>query len=165
MAAAVGLALALNVAVHLHLLRPVLSVPVKADTLKQFHGWEELGRTINEQIDANPSERGYFLVAERITTLAEAVYYTRRGLHGVVFTIPEQFLFLPDAHELEGKDAIILVNGFDDERLARFEPYFEELEVIGENSYVYRGEPLKRLRMRIVLGKRFRGNWRPGIPS
>jgi hypothetical protein len=162
---ALGFALVLNVAVHVHLLRPIFPVPVKADTLRQFHGWEELGRTIDDHIDANPSERGYFLVAERITTVAEAVYYTRRGLYGVVFTIPQQFLFLPDFHELDGRNAIILVNSFDDERLARFEPYFEELEVLGENSYLYRGESLKRLRMRIVLGKRFRGNWQPRIPS
>ena len=78
---------------------------------------------------------------------------------------PEQFLFLPRFDEMTGKDAIILLNGFEDERLAPFEPYFEELEVLGENSYLYRGESLKRLRMRIVLGKGFRGNWRPEIPS
>ena len=165
MAAALGLALVLNLAVHVHLVRPILPVPVKADTLKQFYGWEELGGTINDYIDAHPSDRGYFLVAERITTVAEAVYYTRRGMYGVVFTIPEQFLFLPDFDEMEGKDAIILLNGFEDERLAPFEPHFEELEVLGENSHLYRGESLKRLRMRIVLGRGFRGDWRPEIPS
>jgi 4-amino-4-deoxy-L-arabinose transferase-like glycosyltransferase len=165
MGGGLALALILNLAVHIHLLRPILPVPVKADTLKQFYGWEELGETINHYIDAHPSDRGYFLVAERITTVAEAVYYTRRGLYGIVFTIPEQFLFLPEFHEMNGKDAIILLNGFDDERLERFEPYFEELELLGENSHLYRGEPLERLRMRIVRGRGFRGNWRPEVPS
>jgi hypothetical protein len=165
MGAAVVLGLALNLAIHVHLLRPVLPVPVKADTLKQFYGWEELGKTINRHIDAHPSERGYFLVAERITTVAEAVYTTRRGLYGVVFTAPEQFLFLPDFESMTGRNAIILLRGLEASRLAQVEPYFEELEVLGENEFRYRGDPLERLRLWIVLGRGFRGNWHPGIPG
>jgi 4-amino-4-deoxy-L-arabinose transferase-like glycosyltransferase len=45
--------------------------------------------------------------------------------------------------------------------LERWKPHFEEVVVLGKNRCFYRGEPLKRMSFYILLGKDFRGNWRP----
>jgi hypothetical protein len=147
--------------VHLHLVSPVLPLKPKQDATKQFHGWVELGETINAFIDTHPSERGYFLVADRnITTAAEAVFYTGRGMVGLDFFTPEQFTFL-DVDRLAGMDAVILLNNLSDDQVERVAVYFEAVEEIGENRHVFNGHELPRMKMRMLRGKSFRGNWRP----
>ena len=56
---------------------------------------------------------------------------------------------------------IILLNILGDYQVKRAAVYFAEVEDLGEFSYVYNGNPLPRMRLRIVLGRRFLGNWRP----
>jgi hypothetical protein len=161
---AVGLALALNLLIHIHVVRPIIPLSPKLDTTKQLYGWRELGENINSYIEKYPWKDGYFLVADRgITTVAEAVFYTGNRLMGLDFFRPEEYTFLRNIDQLKGKNAIILLNDFTDYQLNRYRPYFKEVMAIGENTFSFRGESLKLLSLRVVLGKEFLGNWRPVI--
>ncbi|MFC1652825.1 hypothetical protein ACFL3F_03800 [Planctomycetota bacterium] len=51
---AAGAALLLNLAVTVHLVKPFLPLPPQKDNTKQFHGWRELGHTINTAIADHP---------------------------------------------------------------------------------------------------------------
>lgn len=162
MASAIGLALLMHAAVYLHVVTPVYPLGPKQDVTKQFRGWVELGETINAYIDAHPSDAGYFLVADRnITSAAEAVFYTGRGMVGIDFFTPEQFTFI-DVEKLRGKDAIILLNQHSDEQVARVAIHFEAVEEIGENRHVFNGHELPRMHLRMLRGRSFLGNWHPG---
>jgi hypothetical protein len=161
MASAVALALSMQMAIYLHLVTPVFPLSPKQDATKQFRGWPELGERINSYIDAHPAQNGYFLVADRnITTAAEAVFYTGRGLVGIDFFTPEQFTFV-DVEALRGKDAIVLLNHRGDEQVARVAAYFESVEDIGENRHVFNGHDLPRMQLRLLRGRGFLGNWQP----
>jgi len=159
---AVGLSLALNLLISLHLVRPYIPLPPKLDTTSRLHGWRELGENIVSFMEQYPSERGYFLVADRgITLVAEAVFYTGNKFVGLDFFRPEEYTFLRDLNDLKGKNAIILLYYHNDSDVKRYEPYFKEVRVIGKNSCRYRGEKVRRLDLLIALGKEFRGDWQP----
>ena len=111
MALAIGLALVIFLVVHLHLVQPFVPIKAQNDPTRQFHGWRELGQTLQDYIEQRPAENGYFIVADRnLTTAAPAVYYTDKTLIGIDFLTPKQHTFLPDMDRLKGKDAIILLN-------------------------------------------------------
>lgn len=158
---AVGLALILNLAVHIHLVRPVFPLPGGMDPTWQFYGWRELGENIEAHVEAHPWAGGTFLVSEGPPTVAEAVFYTGNRYMGLDFTRPGRYTFLRDVDQLKGKNAIILSLDLHASTLERWKPHFEEVVVLGKNRYYYRGELNKRLSFYILLGKEFRGNWRP----
>jgi 4-amino-4-deoxy-L-arabinose transferase-like glycosyltransferase len=161
-AAAIGLALVIFLVVHSHLVHPWVPVKAQDDPTRQFHGWRELGQTLREVMQQHPAEKGYFIVADRnLTTVAPAVYYTDKTLLGVDFLTPEQHTFLPEIDRLKGKDAIILLNNHSEWQLARHARYFEEVEEIGMYGYLFRGQPHPRFDLRMILGKRYLGNWHP----
>ena len=82
------------------------------------------------------------------------------GLVGLDFFTPEQFTFL-DVDRLRGMDAVILLNSLSDDQVKRVAVYFEAVEEIGENRYVFNGHELPRMKLRILRGRGFLGNWRP----
>jgi hypothetical protein len=163
MKASVGLALIMNLAVHVHLARPIFPLPRGMDPFWQFYGWRELGESIEAHVKAHPCEEGTFLVGEGPPTVAEAVFYTGNRYVGLDFTRPGRYAFLRCVDQLKGKNAIILSQDSSASTLERLNPYFEEVVFLGRHRYYYRGEMNKRLSFYILLGKEFRGNWRPSI--
>jgi 4-amino-4-deoxy-L-arabinose transferase-like glycosyltransferase len=158
---AVGLALAANVALHAHLFRPYLPISPKVDTTQQFYGWRELGREINRRITENPHPAGWFLVADRYSTTAGALFYTGKPYVAVDFSDPKRYTFLRNLKELKGKNAMILLHHADEEHLRYYRPYFRELAVIGKHQAVFRGEVIDEYSVYLVLGKDYQGNWQP----
>jgi 4-amino-4-deoxy-L-arabinose transferase-like glycosyltransferase len=154
---AIALGLLLNLVLHIHLIHPIIPIAPDHDTTKQFHGWQELGQHLNALIDAHPSGKGYFLIANRGTTLAEAVFYTGNRFVGLHLFDRQKYTFLRNMDHLKGKDAMILVHHFSDDQLRRYARYFEALSVIGKDRYRYRGELIKKLSTTILLGQHFRG--------
>jgi undecaprenyl-diphosphatase len=161
----VGLALVLNLLIYVHLFIPTIPISPRYDPTKQFHGWRELGTKINSYIQQYPWQEGYFLVAERITIVAEAVFYTGNKYIGLDFFTPEEYTFLRNVDQLKGKNAIILIHDLEDARIKRYEPYFEEVVVLGKNTSKFRGETINKPSLHILLGKQHRGNWRPAIKN
>jgi hypothetical protein len=160
---AIGLALILNLVIHLHLVRPYLPVPGTMDPTWQFRGWRELGEAIEGYIEAHPWEAGYFLAGEGPPTVAEAVFYTGNRYVGLDFTCPSRYTFLPGVEQLKGKNAIILSLDLSPSTLERAKNHFEEVKVLGRHRSYFRGVPFDRMSFYILLGENFRGNWRPRI--
>ena len=160
---AVGLALILNLAAHVHLVRPVLPLPKGMDPTWQFHGWRELGENIEAHAEEHPRREGYFLVGQGPPTVAEAVFYTGNRYMGLDLTRPDRYSFVRGVDQLKGKNAIILSLDLHAPTLGRLEPHFEEVMVLGKNRYYHCGEMSRRLSFYILLGKEFRGNWRPSM--
>jgi 4-amino-4-deoxy-L-arabinose transferase-like glycosyltransferase len=160
------LALLINLATYIHLLVPFVPIPPHQDQLKQFRGWREMGQTIESYMAQYPSLAGYFLVANRgVTTVAEAVFYTDNRFIGIDFFRPQEFTFLQrQIADLQGKDAIILINNFTEASIARYQPFFKEVQLIGKNEFQYRGHSVFRLNLHILHGKTFLGNWEPHMP-
>ena len=129
------------------------------DPTWQFHGWRDLGVSIEEQIEAHPSEAGYFLVCEGPPTAAEAVFYTGNRYVGLDLTRPNRYTFLRGLGELTGKNAIILSLDLSPWTLERANAHFEEVTVLGKHRAYFRGEPFNRMSFYILLGREFRGNW------
>ena len=161
MQVAVTLAFVLNLLLHIHLLWPVVLIPPEMDMTKQFHGWRGLGKKIDSYIKDHPSAEGYFLLADRGTTVDEAVFYTGGKWTGVDFSRPERYLFLGDLRPLKGKSAIILVQNYSPGKLQEYRPYFTEIREIEDYSATYRGKKIKRLNLKMLLGKTYLGNWKP----
>jgi len=158
---AVGMAVVMNLLLHIHLLTPIIPLSPKLDITKQFHGWRELGKKINSYIKEYPHQEGYFLLANRGTTVAEAVFYTGNRYIGLDFSHPERYIFLRDIDQLRGKNAIILLHGFRESTLKKYQPYFNELIMLGNYTFSYRGEKIQYLSVHILLGKGYRSNWLP----
>lgn len=150
---AVSLAAAINLLLYLHLLTPIIPLPPDADPVKQFQGWRELGRKIHFYIEKHPHQKGYFLVSDRGTTVAQAVFYSGNRYMGINLLHPEKYSFLPDREKLRGKNAIILLHRFNVFNLGRYRPYFNEVIPIGGHAYVYKGEKIWDLSVLIFLGK------------
>ena len=160
MRAAVGLALVVNVALHIHLFMPCLPVPPKIDTTQQFHGWRELGQQINRHVARNPHPAGYFLVADRHSKAAGALFYTGKPYVAINFSEPRRYLFLRDLDKLKGKNAIILLRHASEQNLEHYRSFFREVAVIGEHKAMFRGEVIDEYSTYLVLGRDYRGNWR-----
>jgi 4-amino-4-deoxy-L-arabinose transferase-like glycosyltransferase len=158
---AVGFALLANVAIQAHLFRPYLPVPPKIDTTQQFYGWRELGQAINRHVGANPHQAGYFLVADRYSTAAGALFYTGKPYVAIDFSNPERYIFLRNPETLKGKNAIILLHHADERSLQYYRSYFREVKVIGKQPAVFRGEVIDEYSVYLLLGKDYRGNWQP----
>ncbi len=156
MRASVGLGLVMNLVVHLHLAWPFLPIEPNKDPTRQFHGWKAMGERVEELIAQHPSENGYFIVANMPTTVAEMVYYTGDTYTGIHLFELEKYTFLGDLDQLTGKDALILIH-LSPDRLRSYEPYFEEVSVIGSCDYIYRDTVINKLSATIALGKGFRG--------
>jgi 4-amino-4-deoxy-L-arabinose transferase-like glycosyltransferase len=155
---AVGLALIANVAIHIHLFRPYLPISPKIDTTQQFHGWRELGRQINQHISENPHPAGYFLLADRHSMAASALFYTGKPYMALKFSEPERYLFLRNIDTPKGKNAVILVRYVNEQVLEYYRSYFQEVAVIGEHRALFRDEVIDEYSVHIVLGKDYRGN-------
>jgi len=158
---AVGLALLANVVLHAHLISPFLPVSPKIDTTQQFHGWRELGQAVNRQIRKNPHPSGYFLLADRGTTAAGALFYAGKPYIGIDFSRPERYIALRNLEGLQGKNAIILLHHVTEQDLQFYRPYFRELRVLGKQTARFRGEQIEEYSVYLVLGTEYRGNWQP----
>ncbi len=158
---AVGLALLANVVLHVHLIRPFLPLSPKIDTTQQFHGWRELGQTVNLYIRENPHPSGYFLLADRGTTVAGALFYTGKPYIGIDFSRPERYMFLQNLERLQGKNALILLHHVNDQDLLFYKPYFRELQVLGKHTARFREEEIEEYSVYLVLGHAYRGGWKP----
>lgn len=158
---AAGLALMANVLIHAHLISPFLPVSPQIDTTQQFHGWRALGNAVNQRIQENPHPPGYFLLADRGTTVAGALFYTGQPYIGIDFSRPERYMFLQRLKELEGKNAIILLHHVNESDLQFYRPYFRELQVLGKQTARFRGEAIEEYSVYLVLGKEYQGNWSP----
>jgi 4-amino-4-deoxy-L-arabinose transferase-like glycosyltransferase len=155
---AVGLALIVNAALHVHLFRPYLPVSPHIDTTQQFHGWRELGRQINAHIVEHPHPAGYFLLADRFSKAAEARYYSGKPYDALVLTEPQRYHFLGDADARRGKNALILIRYISEQNLGYYRSFFGEVAVIGEHKAVFRGEVIDEYSGYILLGKDYRGD-------
>jgi hypothetical protein len=142
------------------LLIPWLPIPPKHDRLQEFVGWPALGQQIKTIMDRHPHPAGWFLLGDRGTTLAEALYYTQRytkqPLLGFDPQRPERYLFLQNIHEhFRGKNAIIVIR----EPLAvakRFGHFFQRLTPIKPAyQHQYRGQTINRFDINLYLGENF----------
>jgi len=157
MGAAIGLGLALNLVLHIHLVRPIIPIAPKHDTTRQFHGWRSLGRELNTMIADHPSPRGYFLIANRCTSVAELVYYTGNRYTGIHLFDLEEYTFLKGLDDLRGKDAMIVLYRFSEGQMKKYAPFFETLTVVGSHDGRFRNAVIDDLNATILLGTRFKG--------
>lgn len=156
----IGLAALASIVIHIHMNDAFLPLPPDNDPMKQFHSWRSLGRIIEKSISKNPHPGGYFLVSDKGTTLAEAVFYSGNQFTGLDFFIPKRYLFLknPD-RELKGKNAIIISHNQSDLALKQFSKYFHKTNKIGEYNHIYRGKKIPDLSADVLLGEAYLGNW------
>lgn len=161
--AALGLALITSLLVQVHLLYPFLPIAPKIDPTHQFHGWAGLGKEIDRIIVADPHPEGHFLLADRGTTLAEALFYTPGNYIGFDPNIPGRYLFLPDKATLINKNAVILLHNSSEASLARFRGYFDELDKIGSYTPTFRGEKMEHLAVSLYQGRGYRGGGNQGL--
>ncbi len=159
MGAAVGLSVAASLLLHVHLFRPFLPIPPGQDISQQFHGWEELGRTVDAIVARHPHAPGYFVVSDRGTMAAEAVFYSRKARLGVDFLLPDRYTFLRDRERasLEGKNAVILLRHVNDANRQFYGSLFSHLEVVGRHEARFRGEVMPEYSAWILLGKGYLG--------
>jgi 4-amino-4-deoxy-L-arabinose transferase-like glycosyltransferase len=157
----VVLAMILNIIVHVHLITPFIPIAPNLDPTQQFHGWRALGVEINKYIDNNPGKDGYFLLGDKGTTIAEAVFYTQNRFIGIDFAHPERYIFLKDIDYLRGKDAIIIMHNRNEKALNQYNKYFDSLERIALHDCIFRNEKIDSLSVQIAMGKNYRGNWVP----
>ena len=157
----VVLALILSIVAHAHLIRPFIPIAPTLDPTQQFHGWKALGGRINQYVDENPGPERYFLLSDRGTTAAEAVFYTGNRFIGLDFNSPERYLFLHNIDFLRGKEAILLLHNRSAEALSQYHSYFETIQPIGKYDSIFRSTPIDSLSLQLAIGKGFRGNWSP----
>jgi 4-amino-4-deoxy-L-arabinose transferase-like glycosyltransferase len=157
--AAAGLCLLLNLVFHGHLLKPMIPIPPKEDITQQFRDWRGLGKKIEEVIQANPHPDGYFIVGDKGTTVAEAVFYSGARYVGVDFDRPERYTFLGSLKRLQGKNAVIVAHASPEAARQKYAPYFKNVEFFGRRPFVYRGVEIQSLSVNLLVGKEYRGNW------
>jgi len=158
-AAGLVVGLLLGLVVQMHLMRPFLPFPATADQTRQFHGWRQLGEQVSLIVDQRPSDRGYFLVSDKGTTAAEAVFYSGARLTGVDLFQPERYVFLGDLSSLTGKDAVLVLHDASEAGLRRYEGYFDSIERAGAHDCLFRGVRIEGLSVHLFIGRGFRGSW------
>jgi len=156
------LALLINIIVHTHFLAPFLPISPKIDPLQQFHGWRTLGATINKYIEDNPHKDGYFILSNRGTTVAEAVFYTHNRFIGIDFDQPQRYLFLNGNEYHQGMHAIIVMNNRDTDAITYYAKYFQSLKRISLFDNIFRNEKIDYLSGQLILGENYRGNFVAG---
>jgi hypothetical protein len=153
------LSLLLNLLVRTHLAYPWLPLPPADDRLREFAGWPALGRQIQAAINAHPNPVGWFLMGDKGTTLAEALFYTGNRYLGFDPARPQRYLFLHDPNNrLQGRSAIIIARE-GQANLERFGRYFRKLSPLGPYRHKYRGQAIPRHSAYLYLGEGFLGNW------
>jgi hypothetical protein len=157
MKAAIALGVLMNLVLHIHLINPIIPIAPADDNTRQFHGWRDLGRHLNAIVDNHPSDSGYFLIANRMTTVAEIVFYTGNRFTGLDLFGLEKYTFLPSLDELRGKDALIVVHHFSPHQLKNYAPFFDTLCVMGAKDFRFRGTVIDELSATILLGTHFKG--------
>jgi undecaprenyl-diphosphatase len=157
--AALGLGVAMNAVMHIHVIKPIIPLTPNRDLTRQIHGWRNLGEQIDSLVEKHRHGDGYFLVAERGTALAEAVFYSKKIDIGINFTRPERYIFLGDTSYLKGKNALILVPTMKQWILEKYERHFQRLTLAGTHESRYRGDIIKEYSFYIVLGEGYRGGW------
>ena len=157
----IGFALIVNILLHVHLIYPFIPIPPNMDQTNQFHCWRQMGEKINAYIEENPRKEGYFLLADKGTTLAEAVFYSGNRFIGLDFSHPERYIFLKELEKLRGKDAIILLHNQGDNAINPYRPYFEAFATGGVHTCIFLNEKIDPLSLQIMAGKSYRGNWSP----
>jgi hypothetical protein len=155
------LALLINIIVHIHFLTPFLPISPRLDPLQQFHGWRALGLRINKYIEENPFKDGYFILGDKGTIVAEAVFYTQNRFIGIDFDQPQRYIFLDDLEYLRMKNAIIVMHNRDENAFNIYDNYFQSFEKIGTQDCIFRNEKIDWLSVQLILGKNYRGNWVP----
>lgn len=158
-AVGIGFALCATLIIQAHLIRPFLPIPPAIDPVQQFHGWRDLGDQVSIIADRYPSDRGYFIVSDKGTTAAEAVFYSGARFTGLDLFQPERYVFLGDLAALKGKDAILVLHGASDSSLDRYSGYFQGIERAGTHDCVFRGEKIDWLSVHIAIGRGFGGSW------
>lgn len=159
--AAVVLALSANILLHLHLVHPYLPVRPEKDITRRFHDWPGLGRAVETFIREHPEEKGYFLVSDTGTTVAEAVFYAGGKYTGLDLFRPERYLFIKNTERLRGMNAVILSHQSAEYALGLYSTHFASVEAVGRRSYVYRGKEIVSLSVNMLVGRDYRGDF-PG---
>jgi len=159
--AGIILAFVINLTVQIHLHYPIVPIPAKNDIIKRFHSWRDLGEKINDNILKHPQPNGYFLVSDKGTTLAEALFYTGNQYIGIDFSMPERYLFLNKLDALQGKNAILIFHKNSPEALKKYRKYFRNIRSIDSHKHIYRNEEIKRLSTSLFLGSSYLGGWNP----
>ena len=154
---AVGLGLVVNLALHVHLVSPFIPIAPDNDNTRQFHGWRGLGTKLNAIIEENPSPRGYFLIANRLTSVAETVFYTGNRSVGIHLFDMGEYTFLKDLERLKGKDAVIVLHYFAPGLYEKCAPFFESLSVVGNYDNRFRDTTIEELSATILIGTHFKG--------
>ncbi|MGD0276966.1 MAG: glycosyltransferase family 39 protein, partial [Syntrophales bacterium] len=142
MQSGIVLAAVLTLMVHIHLVNPFIPLPVSLDTTRQFHGWPALGNKIGTVIYEHPSRKGYFLLSDKGTTVAEAVFYTGNQYIGFDYTSPKRYTFLQNTGSLKGQDAIIILHKTDKATMDLLSSQFHGILPMGQHAPLYRGEKI-----------------------
>jgi len=151
-------ALLINIIIHIHFLAPFLPISPKVDPLQQFNGWRALGANINKYIEENPHKAGYFILGNRGTTVAEAVFYTQNRFIGIDFDQPQRYLFLNDIEYHHGMNAIIVMHNRNIDASTCYAKYFQSFKKIGLFDNIFRNEKIDYLSGQLILGENYRGN-------
>ena len=159
--AGLALGLAATLVIQAHLMKPFLPIPAGKDQTRQFHGWRELGEQVSRIIDERPAAHGYILVSDKGTTLAEAVFYSGARLTGLDLFQPERYVFLGNLSALRGKDAVLVLHGSNETGLKRYEGYFDSIELAGAHDFLFRGEKIDGLSVKLFVARGFVGSWTP----
>lgn len=154
---AIGLGLVLNLLLHIHLVSPFIPIAPDNDNTRQFHGWRALGTKLNTIIEEYPSPSGYFLIANRLTSVAETVFYTGNRYIGIHLFDMEEYTFLKDLDKLKGKDAVIVLHRFSPRLYKKYASFFESLSVVGKYDNRFHGAVIEELSAVILIGTHFKG--------
>jgi len=161
MAVVLGVSLVLGLTVRLHLGYQILPIPPQRDRLREFFGWDALGARVKAEMAAHPSPRGWFLLGDKGTMVAEAIYYSGGRLEGMDPRRPNRYLFLGDPNaRFLGRDAIVVARPGGDVQ-ALYGHGFQGLRDLGPYVHRYRGVPVPKYSARLWLGRRFLGFDRP----
>ncbi len=157
MKAAVGLGLVINMILHIHLVSPFLPISPENDTTRQFHGWQKMGTELNAMIAEHPSPRGYFLIANRLTSVAETVFYTGNRYTGIHLFDMEEYTFLKDLDKLKGKDAVVVLHHYSPGLFRKIAPFFKTLSLVGHYDNRFRGTVIEESSVTVLIGTHFEG--------
>lgn len=150
--------LVFNLSVRIHLLYPWLPVSPLIDRRQDFANWSQLGQQIRQAMDSYPHNADWFIMADRGTILAEALYHSDRDLLGVDPFKPERYAFLGDFNEqLRGRNAIVIAKTYSitTPQLPRF---FKNWTFLTTYKHEYRDRIISRHGYELYLGEDFLGN-------
>jgi hypothetical protein len=150
----VGIILAIiaNLLISVHLVRPFLPIPVSLDNTRQFCGWPLLGYQIEKTIESHPSTKPYFMLSDKGTTIAEAVFYSHGKYAGFDYTFPARYSFLGNIKSQRGYNAVIMLHQPREQAIKFMKPYFRDVLFVGQHIPVYRGEEIQDLSLSLFLG-------------